>query len=146
MDSKTKVISKSFVKGLLIIDALQNTDRDNPKTAREIIKEVDEKLYELFPDEFPNPEDEPTKGVTATISRHVHDMNLLKELYNIKTHRDNKLGYYNAAEGKKFVFTPAEFALIAIALYRTPSISTEETETIIKNISAQQNIYSFLKK
>ena len=136
MDSKTKIISKSFIKDLLIIDALQNTDRDNPKTAREIIKEVDEKLYELFPNDFPNPEDEPTKAVTATISRHVHDMNLLKELYNIKTHRDNKLGYYNATEGKEFVFTPAEFALIAIALYRTPSISTEETETLIKKFKS----------
>ena len=132
MDSKTKIISKNFVKDLLIIDALQNTDRDNPKTAREIVKEVHKKLYELFHDDFPKPEAEPTGAVTATISRHVHDMNLLKELYNIKTHRDTRLGYYNAAEGKEFVFTPAEFALIAIALYRTPSISTEETETIIK--------------
>ena len=136
MDSKTKIVSKTFVKDLLIIDALQNTDRENPKTAREIIKEVDEKLYELFPDDFPKPEAEPTKSVTATISRHVHDMNLLKELYKIETHRDTRLGYYNTAEGKNFVFTPAEFALIAIALYRTPSISTEETETLIKKFKS----------
>ena len=132
MDSKTKIFSKTFVKGLLIIDALQNTDRDNPKTAQEIIKEVDEKLYELFPDAFTKSEAEPTKTGLATISRHIHDMNLLPELYKIETCSDNKLGYYNASEGKEFVFTPAEFALIAIALYRTPSISTEETETIIK--------------
>lgn len=132
MDVKAKIISKNFVKDLLIVDALQNTDQDNPKTAREIIKEVDEKLYELFPDDFPGPEAEPTRAVTATISRHVHDMNLLKELYKIETHRDTRLGYYNANEGKDFVFTPGEFALIAIALYRTPSISTEETETLIK--------------
>lgn len=129
--AKAKIISKNFIKDLLIIDALQNTDRDNPKTAREIIKEVDKKLYELFPDDFPRLEADSTK-VSATVSRHVHDMNLLKELYDIKTHRDNKLGYFNAAEGKKFIFTPAEFALIAIALYRTPSISTEETEKLIK--------------
>lgn len=132
MDSTNKIISKTFVKGLLIIDALQNTDRDNPKTAQEIIKEVDEKLYELFPDDFKQSEDKPTKTGIATISRHVHDMNLLKELYKIEAPCGTQLGYYNAAEGKKFVFTPAEFALIAIALYRTPSISTEETETIIK--------------
>ena len=136
MDSKTKIISKTFVKDLLIIDALQNTDRDNPKTAREIIKEVDEELYELFPDDFPKTEAEPTRAVTATISRHVHDMNLLPRLYKIMIHDDNKLGYYNATEGKKFVFTPAEFALVAIALYRTPSISTEETETIIKKFKS----------
>ena len=36
-------------------------------------------------------------------------------LYDIKTHRDNKLRYYNATEEKNFLFTPAEFALIAIA-------------------------------
>ena len=41
MDAKAKIVSKTFVKDLLIIDALQNTDRENPKTAREIIKEVD---------------------------------------------------------------------------------------------------------
>ncbi len=32
MDSKTKIISKNFIKDLLIIDALKNTDRKNPKT------------------------------------------------------------------------------------------------------------------
>ena len=135
MHCKIKIISKTFVKDLLIIDALQNTDRNNPKTAREIIKEVDEKLNKLFPD-FPKPETEPTKAVTATISRHVHDMNLLPELYKIETCSDNKLGYYNANEGREFIFTPAEFSLIALALYRTPSISTDETETIIKKFKS----------
>lgn len=136
MDSTNKIISKTFVKGLLIIDALQNTDRDNPKTAQEIIKEVDEKLYKLFPDDFKKSGDKPNKTGLATISRHVHDMNLLKELYKIEAPCGTQLGYYNATEGKKFVFTPAEFALIAIALYRTPSISTEETETIIKKFKS----------
>lgn len=136
MNPKTKIISKKFIKDLLIIDALQNTDRDNPKTAQEIIKEVDEKLYELFPDDFTKSEAKPTKTGIATISRHVHDMNLLKKLYKIEIPRDNKLGYYNANEGRTFIFTPAEFALIAIALYRTPSISTEETETIIKKFKS----------
>ena len=132
MDSTNKINSKTFVKDLLIIDALQNTDRDNPKTAQEIIKEVDEKLYKLFPDDFKKSGDKPNKTGLATISRHVHDMNLLKELYKIEAPCGTRLGYFNANEGKEFVFTPAEFALIAIALYRTPSISTEETETIIK--------------
>ena len=132
-----KIISKTFLKDLLIIDALQNTDKENPKTAREIIKEVDERLYKLFPNDFPEPKDsEPTKTVTATISRHIHDMNLLPELYKIVRHENNKLGYYNAMEGKEFLFTPAEFALIAIALYRTPSISSEETETIIEKFKS----------
>lgn len=136
MDSTNKINSKTFVKDLLIIDALQNTDRDNPKTAQEIIKEVDEKLYKLFPDDFKKSGDKPNKTGLATISRHVHDMNLLKELYKIEAPCGTWLGYFNANEGKEFVFTPAEFALIAIALYRTPSISTEETETIIKKFKS----------
>ena len=52
MDAKAKIVSKTFVKDLLIIDALQNTDRENPKTARKIIKEVDEKLYERLCQRF----------------------------------------------------------------------------------------------
>lgn len=125
--------SKTFIKDLLIIDALQNSDRDNPKTAREILEEVQRRLIELYPEDFTafeNDEKSP-KGVSATISRHIQDMNSTG-LYDIKVHRDNKLGYYNATEGKNFPFTPAEFALIAIALYRTPSISTEETKEILK--------------
>ena len=125
--------SKTFIKDLLIIDALQNSDRDNPKTAREILEEVHRRLIELYSEDFTAFENEEdlTKAVTATISRHVQDMNSTG-LYDIKTHRDNKLGYYNATEGKNFLFTPAEFAVIAIALYRTPSISTEETKELLK--------------
>lgn len=125
--------SKTFVKDLLIIDELQKSDGENPKTARQILEEVNRRLVELYPENFkPFENDEDlTKAVTATISRHVQDMNSTG-LYDIQTHRDNKLGYYNATEGKDFPFTPAEFALIAIALYRTPSISTEETKNLLE--------------
>ena len=138
MDSKTKILSKNFIKDLLIINALQNTDRENPKTAREIIIEVEKKLHELFPNDFPEPNVKALmeKSVPPTVSRIVNDMNLLPELYKIETYRDKKLGYYNANEGKDFLFTPAEFSLIALALYRTPSISTDETETIIKKFKS----------
>lgn len=140
--------SKTFIKDLLIIDALQNSNRDNSKTAREILEEVHKRLTELYPEDFTAFENEEdlTKAVTATISRHVQDMNSTG-LYDIKTHRDKKLGYYNATEGKNFLFTPAEFALIAIALYRTPSISTEETKEILKKfenwIGITGNIFSY---
>ncbi len=145
--------SKTFIKDLLIIDALQNSDRDNPKTAREILEEVHRRLIELYPEDFTAFENEEdlTKAVTATISRHVQDMNSTG-LYDIKTHRDNKLGYYNATEGKNFLFTPAEFAVIAIALYRTPSISTEETKELLKKfenwigITGDMFSYAIVKK
>ena len=80
MDSKTKIISKNFIKDLLIIDALQNADRENPKTAREIIIEVERKLNELFSDDFPKPNVELLKNnpVPPTVSRIVNDMNLSK--------------------------------------------------------------------
>lgn len=140
--------SKTFIKDLLIIDALQNSDRDNPKTAREILEEVQRRLSELYPEDFTAFEDDKKfpKGVSATISRHIQDMNSTG-LYDIKVHHDNKLGYYNATEGKNFPFTPAEFALIAIALYRTPSISTEETKEILKKfenlIGLTGNMFSY---
>lgn len=70
--------SKIFIKDLLIIDALQNSDRDNPKTAREILEEVQRRLIELYPKDFrafENDEKSP-KGVSATISRHIQDNNL----------------------------------------------------------------------
>ena len=157
MDFKTKILSKNFIKDLLMINALQDTDRENPKTAREIIKEVETKLHELFPDDFPESDvelltDSKKFKVPPTVSRIVNDMNLLPELYKIETCSDKKLGYYNANEGKDFLFTPAEFALIAIALYRTPSISTEETKTIIKKFKSLVGItgdmfsYAILEK
>ena len=145
-----KIYSKTFLKDLLIINTLQNTDRDNPKTSRTIIREVEEKLHELFPDDFPKPKPESKlkpetkqskqKQVTSTVSRHIHDMNLLGDLYKIGTYEGNKLGHYNENEGKKFAFTPAEFALIAIALYRTPSVSTEETKTLLKKFETHMGI------
>ena len=156
MDSKNKIISKNLIKDLLIINALKNTDRENTKTAREIIKEVETILHKLFPNEFPEPDIESlmntNKPVPPTVSRIVNDMNLLPELYKIETYRDKKLGYYNANEGKDFLFTPAEFALIALALYRTPSVSTEETEMIIKKfkgligITGDMFSYAILEK
>lgn len=148
MDSE--IISKNFLRILFMLEAMQNTDAENPKTARKINREVDEKLHELFPKDFPEPKDEPDKAITATISRHVHDMNL-SGLYKIETHRNKKLGYYNAAEGN-FPFTAAEFALIAAALYRTPSLSTAETENIIRKfknlvgLTGEMFSYSLLER
>ena len=62
----------------------------------------------------------------AAISRHIHDMNK-SGLYSTKTCEDTKRGYYN----EKFSFDIAEFAFIAMSLYRSPVISTKETEIIL---------------
>ena len=122
--------SKRFIKDLLIIDILGKTNYENPKNIPQILKELQERWNKLFPNEPIHIE----KNFTATIPRHVSDMNKTG-VYDIRTHEVLQRGYYNAkvsADVKNFVFTPEEFAIIAMALYRTPSISKEETQKILK--------------
>lgn len=136
-----KHYSKNFLKNLLIINALVETDYENPKTAKQIMNEVTEKMKLLgIPDNKKRPSKE--EKVSVTVSRHVRDMNQTG-LFEIVPHKNKKLGYYNkkvnqkrpfnpeefAAENE--LFEPEEFATIAMALYRTPSISTEETQEIL---------------
>ena len=113
----------TFARDLLFIDIVRNTDIDTPKNSQEIIQELEERWKTLFPEEpF-------SKCGLSTIIRHIKDMNA-SELYNIKVCGNNRLGYYNAGEGKYF-FTAAEAIVIAMALYRSPSISVEETTKIL---------------
>ena len=51
MNHDSGILSKTFVKDLLIVNAPQSTDSDNPKTAREIIVEVEKKLHKLVADD-----------------------------------------------------------------------------------------------
>ena len=43
--------SKNFIKNLLIVEALQKTDRETPKTSRKILQEVERSWKKLFPNE-----------------------------------------------------------------------------------------------
>lgn len=142
-----------------MLEILQNTDSENPKTAKQIADEI-ERLWnenENLKNIPFNVKDKPkSEKVSATITRHIHDLNK-SGLYDIKTCDEKKRGYYNAIDKKNFIsdtaepiskkidenfiFSSAEFAVIAMALYRTPSISTEETQQILnkfKNIMAPE--------
>lgn len=144
--------SRNFVKDLLMIEILKDTDSENPKTAKQIFDEI-ERLWrenENLKNISFYSEDEKSRlkseKVSATITRHIHDMNK-SGLYEILTCDEKKKGYYNKTGDKNFIsdttepvskkieenfiFSSAEFAVIAMALYRTPSISTEETQQIL---------------
>ena len=112
----------NFVRDLIFLDIIKNTDIDTPKNSKEIIKELEERWKKTFPNE-------PFKEYgLSTIIRHIEDMNK-SGFYNIEVCNNNKLGYYNAEESS--LFTSAEATLIAMALYRSPSISVEETTKIL---------------
>ena len=118
--------SSKNVQLLLLIEALKDTNPQNPKNIPELTKEIERHWKELFPDE-------PMSALSASsIGRHIRDMNATG-LYDIVTSKKMQQGYYN----NKFLFTAAEFALIAQALYRTTSISVEETNTILEKLINQ---------
>ena len=155
---KEGLYSNNFVKDLLMLEILQNTDAENPKTARQIADEIEKLWHEnenLKNIPFNSKDKSESDKVSATITRHIHDLNK-SGLYDIKTCDEKKKGYYNGkvknfisdtAEpvskkiDENFIFSAAEFAVIAMALYRTPSISTEETQQILnkfKNLMAPE--------
>lgn len=126
--------SKNFIKTLLIIEALGKSYHEAPKTSRQILKEVKKAWEKIFPDE-PLKESSDKNLVTATISRHVHDMNL-SGLYDIRVHDDIKLGYYNAGP----LFTTAEAALLGATLYNITAIGDDEKKNLFGKIKTATNI------
>lgn len=108
------------VQILLLMDALKNTNRENPKTSKELIQDVKTAWEEVFPEE------PPATLSPATIGRHIKAMNK-SGLYHIATCKNAKDGYYC----DQFPFDAAEFAIIAQALYRSVAISTKETNNIL---------------
>ena len=55
------------IKFLLLIDALKQTNRENPKTSKDLILEVESAWNDIFPDT-------PTKPLSeSTIGRHIRD-------------------------------------------------------------------------
>lgn len=126
--------SKNFIKTLLIIEALGKSYQEAPKTSRQILREVKRAWEKIFPDE-PLKESSDKNLVTATISRHVHDMNL-SGLFDIRVHEDTKLGYYNA----KPLFTTAEAALLGATLYNLTAIDADEKQNLFGKIKTATDI------
>lgn len=141
--------SKNFVKDLLIVDILSKTNYENPKNTKQILNEVETRLAKLFPNDSAEIKNDDKNNFTVTILRHVQDMNK-SGLYDIRTHKQKKRGYYNAkivADSTHFIFTPEEFSIIAMALYRTPKEETKKTLTKFKNLvnTANTPFYKFLQ-
>ena len=110
----------STLKFILLMAALRESSLANPKNSNDLIRDVEIAYKELCPDG-------PTKRIApATIIRHIKTIN--KSGYmKINTCKNLKDGYYCDSQ----LFTAAEFSLIAQALYRSPSLSTKETKTLL---------------
>lgn len=143
---KTRV----FVRDLLFLDVIESTSPSEPKNSKEINIELERRWHELFPD-VPFP-----KMGLKTIINHIADMKQ-SGLYDIKVHPNNRRGYYNAAnenkveeenpvkeiikvDEEKIFFNTAEAIIIASALYRSPSISTEILEKIMDSLASSVEV------
>ena len=115
---------KTFIRDLLTIEALKNSDIEDPKSSNQIMDEVEKNWRKIFPNE---PLEKNFKG---TISRHVTDMNL-SGLYNIKIHPNNKRGYYNARP----LLTTAEVTAIGAAIYQM-NLTVADKKILFKKIKA----------
>ena len=117
---------RNFVRDLLFIDIIVSTSFNNPKNSNEINEELEKRWQEIFPNETFQ------KMGAKTIINHVADMKKSK-LYDIRCRENTRLGYYNEGAGK-ILLTSAEAIIIMAALYRSPSISTDELEKILQKI------------
>ena len=109
------------IQFLLLIDALKNTNKQHPKTSKELMQNIESAWQKLFPQE------ESAHLSVSTIGRHIKAMNQ-SGLYNIVTCKNSKDGYF----WDRFPFEAAEFSLIAQALYRSTALSTEETKDTLE--------------
>lgn len=116
--------SKLFYKDLLIIEALRKSDKEAPKTTQQILREVENQFKKFFPDET-------ISEKTATISRHVHDMNQSR-LYKIEVHDDNKRGYFNAGQ----ILATEAACVIGAAIYQNASLSVDEKKSLLSKIKS----------
>ena len=115
---------KQNILFLYLIDSLMHTSKDHPKTTKEIEQDIKNYFRESFPDEILD--DEKAIWSASAIGRAIQSLNR-SGLYNIATSKNKKDGYYC----EKFDFTAAEFAVIAMTLYRCTSLSVFETRNII---------------
>lgn len=129
-----KLYSKNFIKNLIIVETLRDTDYRHPKNTKQILNEVQERWKKFFPADAEENELFDENKFNVTIWRHIQDMNQ-SGLYEIRTCRQKQRGYFNATgsvDDENFIFTQEEFALIAMTLQRTSSISRSETEKILR--------------
>ena len=133
-------MADNFVKHILMLESLIRSDREAPKTARQIQAEVERRWKEIFPTA---PADDKPLSL-QTIHRQVKAIKA-SGLYNIKSHADNKLGYYNTSQ----ILSTAEVAVISAAIYQSASLNVDEKKRILTRLKSATDtdgtsiIYSF---
>jgi len=112
--------NKGNVKFLLLLDALLHTNHVNPSVTAKLISDVNAGLESIFPNEKDNTISQ------ASVRRYIKAINASK-LFHIETKKAKKEGYYC----DQFLLDSAEFAVIAQALFQSPSISNKETFNLL---------------
>lgn len=120
-------MADNFVKHILMLESLIKSDREAPKTARQIQSEVERRWKEIFPTA---PADDKPLSL-QTIHRQVKAIKA-SGLYKIKSHDDNKLGYYNTSH----ILSTAEAAVISAAIYQSASLSVDEKKRILNRLKS----------
>lgn len=132
-------MADNFIKHVLMVESLKKSDREAPKTARQIQSEVESSWKKLFNDE---PEEKPLS--LQTIHRQVKALET-SGLYKIKRHEDNKRGYYNADH----LLSTAAASVLGAAIYQTASLSVDEKKNILDRLKSATDtdggsiLYSF---
>ena len=114
--------NEKAIQFLFLIDALKRSrkGKNESKNVEVLRRDIENAWQERFPD-IPM-----TPISAATIGRHIKAMND-SGLYKIVTSKNSKDGYYT----DRFLFEAAEFCIIAQALYRSLTLSVEETQNIL---------------
>ena len=117
---------KNVIQLLLLVDALKHTSPENPQNIAKLQKKIEGAWKELFPDV-------PMSPISAsTIGRHIDAMNATK-LYDIRTCTYMRDGYYS----NKVLFDASEFSIIAQALYRTTTLTRDDSRRIMEKFLNQ---------
>ena len=119
-------VQQKTLQLLLLIDALGRATREQPKNVNELRLDLANALRKLYPDK------EVAPLSASAINRHIKAMNE-SGLYKIVTCKNMKDGYYT----DKFRFDAAEFSIIAQSLYRSTTLSVEETKKILNKFLSQ---------
>ena len=127
------------MRDLLFLEVIKSTNFSAPKNSTQINEELERRWGELFPD-VPFP-----KMGLKTIINHIADMKA-SGLYDVRVHDNTRLGYYNVPPEtdkpvyRKNLFDIAEIVVITTALFRSPTVSQEFLQRIMKHLEAFANI------
>ena len=131
-------MSDNFIKHILVLESLKQSDYDAPKIARQIQSEVERELKRIF-------KDAPAANSISllTIQRQIKALKS-SGLYEIRSHDKDK-GYYNA----RHALSAADVAILGAAVYQMANLTDEEKKRILHGLKSATDttgnsiIYSF---